>query len=212
MDSPIAIRKIAQRDGYGKHLLFFPSRKNHAQIVCHSILEADYCVHLEYDNTVIRYVSQPGELQLEINECLRRYRPDFKVETSDQCYYTEVKVNFSELSSRWTTTLHTAQETLRKQGSELVLADLANIRPTEWLRNLKFLYFHSFNVDPNEFGGCLRLLPTLQFPLTLRQLLMHPSQVRERAIYKALFERLLDFDLNQRLTLETLIWRIRDEH
>jgi hypothetical protein len=212
MESQIAIHEITRRDGYGKHLLFFPSRKNHTQVVCHSTLEADYCVHLEYDPKVIQYVSQPGELQLLINDRQRRYRPDFQVETSEQCYYTEVKVNFSELSSRWATTLRIAQETLREQGIQLVLADLATIRPAERLRSLKFLYFHSFNVNPDEFGGCMRLLPTLQYPVTLRHLLMHPSEVRERAIYRALFERLLDFDLSQRLTLETPIWGACDEH
>lgn len=212
MEGNIQVRKIAQREGYGKHLLFFPSRKNHTQVVCHSTLEADYCVHLEYDPAVTQYASQPGELQLLINGRQRRYRPDFRVETSEICYYTEVKVNFSELSSRWMATLRAAQETLHWQGVQLVLADLAYIRPAERLRNLKFLYFHSFNVSPDEFGGCLRLLPTLHYPISLRQLLMHPSQVRERAIYRALFERLLDFDLSQHLTLETPIWGVRDEH
>lgn len=212
MNQPIEVRKVAKRNGYGKHLLFFPSRKTHVQAICHSVLEADYCVHLEYDPTVVRYCSQPGELHLELNGRLRRYWPDFRIDTADHHYYTEVKPNFDELSSRVLATLRSAQAVLSEQGSYLTFADIESIRPAERFRNLKFLYFHSFNVGDDEFGGCLRMLSTLRFPITLRQLLAHPAEVRERAIYRAMFERLLIFDLNQRLTLDTPLSGGCDEH
>jgi len=203
MNQPIEVRNVAKRNGYGKHLLFFPSRKTHVQVICHSVLEADYCVHLEYDPMVVRYCSQPAELQLEVDGRLRRYWPDFRIDNANHHYYTEVKPNFEELSTRVLATLHSAQALLREQGSYLNFADVRSIRQADRLKNLKFLYFHSFNVGADEFGGCLRMLSTLSFPITLRQLFTHSAEIRERAIYRAMFERLLIFDLSQRLSLDT---------
>lgn len=212
MSQPIDVRNVAKSNGYGKHLLFFPSRKTHVQAVCHSVLEADYCVHLEYDPAVVSYYSQPGVLHLEINGRLRKYRPDFRIDTVDHHHYTEVKLSFEDLSPRVLATLRKAQALLSEQGSYLTFADARSIRRTERLRNLKFLYFHSFNVGADEFGGCLRMLSNLDFPITLRQLLTHPAEVRERAIYRAIFERVLTFDLYQRLTLDTSLSGDSDEH
>ncbi|WLI10801.1 MULTISPECIES: hypothetical protein [Pseudomonas] len=205
MDHQTALHRPAVNAAFGKHLLFFPSRKIHGQVVCHSTLEADYCIHLEYDPAVVRYCSQPGELELRIDGRLHRYHPDFLVETLEEHYYTEVKVDFSQVSTLWKAKLRAAQQLLSETNSYLARADLASIRPPSRLRNLKFLYFHSFNVSADEYGGCLRLLPTLSYPVTLRELLAHPSEVRERAFYKALFDRQLSFDLNQRLTINTPI-------
>jgi len=212
MSQPIEIRNIAKKHSHGKHLLLFPSRKTHIQIICHSILEADYCVHLEYDPVVVHYRSQPIELSLEFNGRERKYCPDFRIDTADHYYYTEVKPNFEELSPRVLATLRSAHTMLSEQGSYLKFADIKSIRPSEQLRNLKFLYFHSFNVGSDEFGACSRLISTLYFPISLRQLLKHPTEIRERAIYRALFEQLLTFDMCQRLTLDTLLFGGRYEH
>ena len=212
METRLAIRTIARHEGYGKHLLFFPSRKTHQQVVCHSVLEADYCVHLEYNPKVVHYCSHPGEIHLEVGGRMLRYQPDFQIDTSELRYYTEVKANFDEIPSRWTAKLRAAQEFLKARGSDLRLADIASIRPTERLRNLKFLYFHSFNVGTDEFGSCLRWLPTLKYPATMRQLLTNSAGIRERAIYKATFDDLLAVDLDQRLSLDTPVLGGSHEH
>lgn len=203
---PIEIRKAAQKNGYGKHLLFFPSRKTQSQVICHSVLEADYCVLLEYDSGVVSYCGQPDALLVTVNGCQREYRPDFRVETVDQSFYTEVKVDFNELSTRVRSKLLAAKSLLQAQGSELVFAEIDSIRAGAKLRNLKFLYFHSFNVSADEFGGCRGLLSVLDYPVSLRTLLNHPADVRERAIYRAMFEQLLVYDLNERLTLDSYIF------
>ncbi|MBO1541254.1 hypothetical protein [Pseudomonas sp. OA65] len=212
MGKPIKVRNAAKQHGYGKHLLFFPSRKTQSQLICHSVLESDYCTFLEYDPGVVSYFSQPEALMVTVNgrQCL--YQPDFRIETVDKTSYTEVKHNFNEISTRIRSKLQAAKSMLRTQGSELVFADIDSIRAGAKLRNLKFLYFHSFNVSADEFGGCRRLLSMLRYPVTLRSMLHHPHNVRERAIYRAMFEQLLEFDLNERLTLDSRIMGERHEH
>ncbi|WP_448646207.1 hypothetical protein [Pseudomonas mohnii] len=205
MGKPIEVKKAAQKNGYGKHLLFFPSRKTHSQVICHSVLEADYCVFLEYDPSVVSYCSQPEALPVTVNGCYGQYWPDFRIETVDQTFYTEVKFGFDELSTRVRSKLIAAKSLLQARGTELLFADVDTIRAGTKLSNLKFLYFHSFNVSVDEFGGCRSLLSALDYPVSLRTLLSHPAGVRERAIYRAMFERLLVYDLNERLTLDTYI-------
>lgn len=204
MGKPIEVRKVAAKNGYGKHLLFFPSRKTHSQVICHSVLEADYCVFLEYDPNVVSYC-KPEPLLVTVNGRERKYQPDFCIETVDQTTYTEVKVDFNELSTRVRSKLQAAKSSIEALGSELIFADIDSIRAGTKLRNLKFLYFHSFNVSADEFGGCQRLLSVLDYPVSLRDLLSHPAEVRERAIYRAMFERLVEYDLGERLTLDSCI-------
>lgn len=208
----IEVRNAAKQNGFGKHLLFFPSRKTRSQLICHSVLESDYCIFLEYDPGVVSYCSQPEALVVTVRGRQCRYQPDFQIETVDQTSYTEVKHDFDEISTRIMSKLQAARSLLRTQGSELVFADIDSIRAGSKLRNLKFLYFHSFNVSADEFGECLRLLSMLRYPVTLRSLLHHPHNVRERAIYRAMFEQSLEFDLNERMTLDSQIIGERHEH
>jgi hypothetical protein len=205
MNDGLTLRQPAVKAGFGKHLLFFPSRKVSRQVVCHSTLEADYCVLLEHDRAVLCYQSQPRKLELRVQGRLVHYHPDFYVETQEDDYYTEVKVDFSQVSLRCAAKLSAARELLNGEGTDLMLADLASIRSKYRMRNIKFLYFHSFNVGPDEFGGCLRVLPKLSYPVTFRQLLNHRARIRERTVYRAIFEGYLQVDLCQPLTIDSPI-------
>lgn len=205
-------RQPLQTPYYGKHLIFFPSRKNQRLITCHSALEADYCVHLEYDSLVVSYESQPGPFAVDIAGCLHPYTPDFRVETTEEVYFTEVKIDFSQASTLTRSKLEAARQYFAREGNLLAYADQQSIRPGHRLSNLKFLYLHSFNLGADEYGACLRLLEKLRYPISLRALLNHATEVRERAIYKSLFERRLECDLSHRLTLDTSLVEARNEH
>lgn len=205
-------RRPLQTPYYGKHLIFFPSRKNQRLIACHSALEADYCVHLEYETLVVSYECQPGPFDVDIAGRPQPYTPDFRVETTEEVYFTEVKIDFSQASERTRLKLEAARHYFAREGSSLAYADLQSIRPGPRLGNLKFLYLHSFNLGADEYGACLRLLSELRYPISMRELFNHAAEVRERAIYKALFERRLECDLSHRLTLDTSIVEARHEH
>ncbi|MNP05255.1 hypothetical protein D3C76_972020 [compost metagenome] len=205
MEIPIGLRKPDKCGYYGKHLLFHASRKNRRQEICNSVLESDYCVLLEWDPLVISYASQPGELEVTVNGRLRHYRPDFRVDTCNSMYFTEVKYDFETLSPWSRAKLLAAQQVLAELGYGMLYADNKSIRCGWRLQNLKFLYFHSFNVSAEESVACQRWLRSFTYPLTLRELIKVDGPVRERAIYRAVFDRQLLVNLSERITLNSLV-------
>lgn len=189
---------------YGKHLVFFPSRKNARQFACNSVLEADYCILLEADHTVVRYMTGLPAMRLEGQNSITSYIPDFLVETTEELYYTEVKLDFDVISSACREKLYMAQRKLELLGHSLRLADAKSIRQGFTLRNLKFLYNHSFNVTSDEYGLLQNELLNTRFPTSLGSLLF-TTQVSYRAYYKALFDRKLSFDGSSPLTMASIV-------
>ncbi|WAB99731.1 hypothetical protein OSW16_08855 [Pseudomonas putida] len=205
MEIPIGLHKPEKCGYYGKHLLFFPSRKNRRQEICNSVLEADYCVLLEWDKQVVHYDSQPGVLEVRVGGHKQRYRPDFRVETSESTYFTEVKYDFETIHPTARAKLWAASEMLAEKGYRLAFADSRSIRCGHRLTNLKFLYFHSFNVSDEEKVDCHRWLGTFTYPVRLRELIYPDAAVRERAIYRALFEGKISVDFNEQMTFNSLV-------
>ncbi len=205
MNIPIGIHKPEVCGYYGKHLVFFPSRKNHQSMICNSVLESDYCVFLEWDPRVISYASQPGDLEICINgrQCI--YRPDFFVETRDTPFFCEVKHDFTQLSSRVRAKTMAAEKLITEMGYGMAYADRCSIRAGWKLNNLAFLYFQSFNVSEAEWVSSLDWLSTLSFPLPCRDLLGSDAPIRKRAIYLALFNQILQVDLNSPFNLDSLV-------
>ncbi|MCO6690596.1 hypothetical protein [Pseudomonas asiatica] len=205
MDVPIGLRKPDKCGYYGKHLIFHPSRKTGRQEVCNSVLESDYCILLEWDKNVVNYASQPGALEVKINGKKRRYHPDFRVETREALYFTEVKHDFETINPKRRELLLAAQQVFADLGYSLVFADTSSIRQGVKLKNIKFLYFHSFNVCDEEKTACQRWLQSIKYPVPLRALIYTNSIVRERAVYQALFDGVLLTDLASQLTLDSLL-------
>lgn len=189
---------------YGKHLVFFPSRKNARQLACNSVLEADYCILLEADQFVIRYTTGLQPIILACESSMTSYTPDFLVETTEEYFYTEVKFDFDVISSACRKKLYMAQHEFELHGTSLKFADSKSIRQGFKLRNLKFLYSHSFNVTSDEYGLLQSELLNSQFPTTLGSLLLS-TQISYRAYYKALFERDLLYEISSPLNMETTI-------
>ena len=198
-----ASEKCEKKSHYGKHSLYFPSQKNQVQIICDSALEADYCVHLEFEPEVERYLVHPGIFKISLEERVYDYTPDFLIETSEVIYYTEVKLDFATLSDRVKAKLRAASNYFNCLGQPLRFADRKTIRQGDYFRNLKYLYLHSFNVGKDEFGDCARQLEALVFPIRLGDLLARRNGPSNRSIYKAMFNRTLTFDCHRPLTLNT---------
>ncbi len=187
---------------YGKHLVFFPSRKNKCQIACNSVLESDYCISLESNPLVTRYATGLTPINLADEGLNGNYIPDFLVETLDEMYYTEVKLNFDTISARIKKKLYVAQKKLERIGIALRFADESSIRHGYSFQNCKFLYMNSFNVSADEFGLLLREIAYLRFPIPLGELLK-ATTVSSRAYYKSMFEGILTFDRDVKLELTT---------
>ncbi|CRL51606.1 MULTISPECIES: hypothetical protein [unclassified Pseudomonas] len=212
MNFPPSLDPPNKKCYYGKHAVYFPSRKNQHQLICDSMLEADYCVLLEYDSTVVNYWRTPGVFDLSIEQKVIHYTPDFLIETLDQFYYTEVKVDFKQLSPLTLAKLHAANTLFNESDRSLRYADEKNIREGELLRNIKHLYLHSFNVSDDEFGDCLRQIKALTGSVCLGDFMAGTHGPSARSVYKAMFDRILKFDLSSRLTFATKLEVERDDH
>jgi hypothetical protein len=77
-----------------KNIVRFPAIKSNGgkSILVESILESEYCLHLEFDPKVVTYFPQPKTFSVPGQELSSRYTPDFEVHyLSGKCSYVEVK-------------------------------------------------------------------------------------------------------------------------
>ncbi|AMO77689.1 TnsA endonuclease N-terminal domain-containing protein [Pseudomonas sp. R3.Fl] len=190
---------------YGKNVVFFPSRKNNCQVICESVLEADYCLLLEFDKQVLDYRSQPETLTLLDDGETFIYTPDFCVNSSEELFYVEVKPDRNRLPSKYLRKLTAAKKLLNERGSELQLLDTSDIRPHHLLRNLKLLYSRSFNTRPEEYAYLISQIPLLPRHLTLDALLRELPAISCSAKYLAIFNEVFGVDLDRLLTTSTTL-------
>lgn len=77
---------------YAKQIWWFTSLKNSNTQWCESLLERDYLLSLEFDESVERYLSQPSSfLYIDKNGQDKRYTPDTLVRTTKEDLLKEVK-------------------------------------------------------------------------------------------------------------------------
>ncbi|WP_416311297.1 TnsA endonuclease N-terminal domain-containing protein [Pseudomonas sp. W03] len=201
----IAAARNVARYHYGKNVVLFPSRKNNCQVICESMLEADYCILLEYDTQVLKYQSQPETLTLiDFGEKLI-YTPDFSVEANEELFYVEVKPDRYGLPPKYHRKLRAAEQLLRDRGSTLRLLDSSDIRTHNKLCNLRILYSRSFNTSPEEYTYLVSRTQFLQKHLTLAALLQQLPAVSCSAKYLAIFNGIFGADLNRPLTQDTVL-------
>ncbi|MFK7699329.1 hypothetical protein [Pseudomonas caspiana] len=126
----------------GSRVTFFPSRKNHGPMTCGNLMQADYCVHLEYRHDVRTYQCRPstvckGEL---------RYKADFLVALSNgQSMYHKFLLPDAQTSPHmreWTTTI---EAMLQEHGVLLRWLVQDQLPHSLVTQNLRYLYHHSFN-------------------------------------------------------------------
>lgn len=193
------------RTHYGKSIVFFPSRKNHCQIICESVLEADYCLLLEFDKQVSKYQSQPETLIFIESGEKFTYTPDFCVDSDEELFYVEVKPDRHRLSPKYQRKFRAAENLLRERGSTLQLVDSDDIHLHHQLCNLKVLYSRSFNTRPEEYAYLISRTHHLQKHLTLAALLQQLPAVSCSAKYLAIFNGVFGVDLNNPLTQDTVL-------
>ncbi|WP_107504037.1 TnsA endonuclease N-terminal domain-containing protein [Metapseudomonas resinovorans] len=184
---------------YGRYLVCFPSRKNACQVICESLLEADYCLHLEYAEEVVAYFAQPETMSFLVDGKTVTYTPDFLVETADRTYYTEVKPDWSKLHPAYQRKLSAAKDELNKRQVILHIADCNSINQGATIQNLKLLYFNSFNANKEELNQCMSTLCFASFPLTIQEFLKKYS-ASPRAVYRCIFDKHLKTDLLHKIT------------
>jgi len=203
-----SIRKPARditKSHHGKNLFYFPSRKNNCQLICESQLEADLCILLEHNKSVISYECQPETLHLLDLGPRRSYTPDFLIRTEHGCAYIEVKPDWSKLPNYYLEKILAAKSLLERRGHKLLLVDEISIRESCKLKNLQILYSRSFNSAPTEYSDFISKLQTLNKRITLGQLLSCLPNTSPSTKYLAIFNEDFNIELNKPISLSTLL-------
>ncbi|MBD1388384.1 MULTISPECIES: TnsA endonuclease N-terminal domain-containing protein [Echinimonadaceae] len=123
----------------------FMSLKNDAVVRTQSLLEFDFCFHLEYNSDIARYHSQPFGFQYRFNNRLCRYTPDFLVESrNSEAAFFEVKHSSQILKPDFRARFAEKQRiSLGEHGKRLILVTEKQIRLDPVIGNLKLLHRYS---------------------------------------------------------------------
>ena len=129
-----------------KNLVKFPALKSPLEpgrqtITVESILESEYCLHLEFDPTVVVYYPQPKTYQVPTDEGMRRYTPDFRVQFEDQSVsIVEVKTVEDGYSDDNQYLFEQFQANCLDENTSFLLVDDLEIRQQPLLQNYEELY------------------------------------------------------------------------
>jgi hypothetical protein len=189
---------------HGKLVTFFASQKNDAPMGCESLLEADYCLYLEYLPSVISYRAQP--FTVYFRDPALRYTPDFMATLDDgrEVLY-EVKSNSRGRAPRWQQRRARLEELLGINGLSFEYVEEHQFRHPILLNNLRTLHHFGFNGNPCNTPSTVRLL--LQQPdqhATIGQLIQLGA--RQEDVTFALFHQFLRCNLQHPLDLRSRVW------
>lgn len=198
--------RTLKKGKYAKHIVHFPSLKNGKVVVCESELEADYCVWLEYEESVVEYAPQPGTFSFTVKGALTWYTPDFQVTyDTGEIKYIEVKPDHIFEDAGYLQKIEEFKRIAKKEGYRFVLVTERDIRVQPKLRNLQNLYNRLHLVTDSEVAYTLDSLKSSPTGITLRALLSSPFPPSMKSIARCVFTRLISADLDQPFTLDSRI-------
>ncbi len=183
---------------FGKHIVYFPSLKNSRQIVCESKLEADFCLLLEFDQSIISYHPQPITISTVVGDTRKRYTPDFLIKRRYQKdLYVEIKPDAQLLTNDYLEHILQARRQFRKRGANFLLIDAKKIRTHHKLNNLRTIYSRIHNTTKLEDDYLQDYLKETLFPCSIKRLVSNPNAPTLNAILKAIFTHKLYMNLDE---------------
>jgi len=196
--------KVFKHGKFGQLVTFFASKKNNSSVACETLLEADFCFHLERWPAVSTYCSQPFCLELIAEDF--SYTPDFLALRSDGTpIIFEVKSASGAQCSSWKRRQSVLEHEFGIRHIAYEVIGETDIRSGVKLDNLRYLYYVGF--DGNSDGD--RQVETLLQELPSRCISiaeMIRSGVSEQAIAHALFHDVIHTDISLEINMRSLIW------
>ena len=150
-----------------KPTIAFYSRKNRAMMLCESRLEVDALLQLEFDDNVLKYVTQPCSVTYQNRNPPQRYTPDVLVAYRDGTYkFVEVKPFDKSIKPKFDAKFLRLQSYfLEEIGHPLGLITDKEIRVGKSAANLRLLYrFIDVNADEKTMKKVLRKAKALDTP------------------------------------------------
>ncbi len=208
----MSVRKI--KKSYISCTGYFASFKNKTQIAFESTLERDFYTILEFDCNVIRYEEQPIQINYEYTDGNnRRYTPDTLVTYVDgtqilfEVKYANELENNLELQQK----IQILQKHIKeKYNLDFQVFTDKNIGK-QYLDNLKFLYKFAFIPESKEKTAAIKKILYDRESIEIKEVLMnlHDNQNIQLEylpyIWNYVFQNIKIVDLNQRLTMKTII-------
>ncbi|SFB27880.1 hypothetical protein SAMN05216248_10426 [Pseudomonas simiae] len=192
----------------GSRVTFFPSRKNHGPITCGNLMQADYCVHLEYHHDVRTYQCRPptvckGEL---------RYKADFLVALSNgPSVYHKFLLPDDQARPHMRDWTKAVEAMLLEHG--VLFRWLIHDKLPQRLvtQNLRYLYHHSFSSSKRAaLEVRAQVVAHAGQQTTIAALLARG--IAPADISHAIFLNELRVNLEQKLTPESRIYGGHDGH
>ncbi|MEB8432591.1 Tn7 transposase TnsA N-terminal domain-containing protein [Cocleimonas sp. KMM 6892] len=191
----------------GKRVVFFPSKKNKALMPCESRLEADNCLDLEFDTSVISYRTQPFTIDLSRKQS---YTPDsIHLDKLGNLVAREVKFSGALEKEELRDRLDYLRNLFSKQNITFQILTEKSLQLPAKNRNYKFLYRCSHQkFDEMQINSALELFDKLPIPRSLNGFRHKCNRCHLPPLIAdtLLFLRLLDYDENQVLSPNSQIW------
>lgn len=188
---------------------FAPIKSNDGKsILVESILEAKYCLHLEFDPTVLSYFPQPKSFSLSHDDGFTKYTPDFEVVKLDgRVVYDEVKPKHRSQSEHFESLFQRFERSLLGTNAEFNLVSELEIEIEPLLSNYEKLY--RFRKRPEIDSEQLHHFASInRSPIILKNLISSvENEVSLRQVYSWIAKEYLKFDIHSvELNLGSEVW------
>lgn len=188
-----------------KNIVRFPSSKNNRTLLLESILESQFALFLEYDNSVEAYFEQPETfLLLDENNKKHKYTPDFLVIFKNGSRkYIEVKPKEKSESPKYTKTFRLFKQKVTQSGDRFEVINEEFIQQEPFLQNLKYFYrfrnFKNLNMELLE-----DISSNIKRPIHFKALSEHYDL---KSLYQLIAFGYIKFDIkNQPFSINAEVW------
>jgi hypothetical protein len=203
---------MSHRSITGKHI----SRKTGTIHPFESALERDWLIVLEFDTEVEYYTTQPVTIHYLNNEEPARYTPDvivyYKDELKKKPLLCEVKyeAELIEKADYYAPKFNAAHQYARNNGYLFETVTEKQIR-TVYLENIKLLsrYYHAA-INEGNAEVIHETLKKASF-LSINEVVGIDQEHRSQllyAVWQLLAGKRIGCDMNNKITMETLIWNL----
>ncbi|MFI3046512.1 hypothetical protein [Pseudomonas coronafaciens] len=192
----------------GSRVTFFPSRKNHSPITCGNLMQADYCVYLEYRHDVHTYQCRPSTVCKGELHC----KADFLVALSNGLsMYHKFMLPDDQASPHMREKTEAIEAMLQEHGVLLRWLVQDQLPQPLVTQNLRYLYHHSFNSSKRAaLEVRAQVVAQAGQQATIAALLARGLTPAD--ISHAIFLDELRINLEHKLTPETMIYGGHDGH
>lgn len=195
-------RSTLKKGRAGSRVTFFPSRKNGTTIVCGNLMQADFCVHLEYRRNVDTYHCRPPVMR----RGRVRYKADFLLTLDDgAAVYQRFLLPNDQVYGLSAEQQQVIEMMLVDQGLSFDWLTPANLPPVLSTFNMRYLYHHSFGGSRRGASKVRKYVLSLtDRQATFEALLASGATTHD--ISFAIFSDQLRIDFQQKLTPQTTVY------